>query len=347
MSRKNLLASITGSKPTAPEGTPPLAARPSTPGLSSRGALGAVTRTIDTLAARASTAKELEARLANGATVVDLTPALVDRSFVDDRMPGSEESYAELLEAIRQTGQESPILVRPHPQQTGRFQAAFGHRRLRAAAELGRPVRAIVRQLSDLELVLAQGQENSARADLSFIERARFAKRLEDLGYTRDTIMTALGIDKTTLSRLISVATEIPSAMIEAVGAAPGVGRDRWMELVGLLRNAGVSPGAEALVRTTDFTALPSDDRFGALHRAFSDPAPSSVSLPHPADTARPPRARSTYWATEDGKRLVKITASDRAFVLTIDAKAAPAFGEFLLAEMEQLYDTYRTRFKR
>ncbi|MFC7555837.1 ParB/RepB/Spo0J family partition protein [Pseudoroseomonas wenyumeiae] len=60
--------------------------------------------------------------------------------------------------------------MRPHPTEPGRFQVAFGHRRLRAARDLAKPVRAVVRPLSDRELVLAQGQENSARANLSFIE---------------------------------------------------------------------------------------------------------------------------------------------------------------------------------
>jgi len=38
----------------------------------------------------------------------------------------------------------------------------------------------VVRSLTDEQLVIAQGQENSGRTDLTFIERARFAARLED-----------------------------------------------------------------------------------------------------------------------------------------------------------------------
>ena len=37
--------------------------------------------------------------------------------------------------------------------------------------------------LTDEQLVVAQGQENSARTDLSFIEKALFAARLEEYGY--------------------------------------------------------------------------------------------------------------------------------------------------------------------
>jgi len=63
-----------------------------------------------------------------------------------------------------------------------------------------------VRSLDDHQLVVAQGVENSARRDLSFIERAMFAKALEDAGYERPVIMASLSTDKTELSKMISVA---------------------------------------------------------------------------------------------------------------------------------------------
>jgi hypothetical protein len=54
----------------------------------------------------------------------------------------------------------------------GHFQVAYGHRRLRAAELLQIKVKAVVRYLSDIEMVVVQGKENSDRRDLSFIERA-------------------------------------------------------------------------------------------------------------------------------------------------------------------------------
>ena len=46
----------------------------------------------------------------------------------------------------------------------------------------GRPVKAVVKKLGDEELVIAQGQENNERQDLSYIEKARFAHRLGKRG---------------------------------------------------------------------------------------------------------------------------------------------------------------------
>ena len=57
-------------------------------------------------------------------------------------------------------------------------------------------MRAVLRHLSDAELVVAQGKENNERRDLSFIERALFAAHLEERKFDRDTIQAALGVDK-------------------------------------------------------------------------------------------------------------------------------------------------------
>ena len=72
---------------------------------------------------------------------------LVDASFVPDRMEATQEQNAAFREMIRLHGQSVPILVRPKPKQPDRFEVAFGHRRLRAARELGIKVRAVVRDL--------------------------------------------------------------------------------------------------------------------------------------------------------------------------------------------------------
>ncbi len=129
---------------------------------------------------------------------------------------------------IRQSGQSSPILVRPHPDDANRYMIVFGHRRARAARELGIKVRAVIKPLEDIAHVIAQGQENAARADLTFIEKSLFAKKLANRGMTKDTIKTALTVDDTLLSRMLSVADNVPVAILDAVGSAKGVGRDRW-----------------------------------------------------------------------------------------------------------------------
>ncbi len=154
---------------------------------------GAVRSLKDTFSDVEREYQELRERVANGRVAVDIEPTLVDPSPFADRFEEQDEAAFQALKAsIVERGQEIPILVREHPSQPGRYQSAYGHRRLRAVRDLGLLVKAYVRSLTDEELILAQGIENSAREDLSFIERAMFALKLEDAGFQRAVIQTAL-----------------------------------------------------------------------------------------------------------------------------------------------------------
>src|SRR5690606_22555666 len=132
---------------------------------------GAVRSLKDTFSEAERDYQLLRDQLASGSVALKLDTALIDPSPFADRFEEDDlQSFEMLKQSLSSHGQEVPILVREHPQAAGRFQCAYGHRRLRALAELGLPVNAYVRPLSDEALVLAQGIENSAREDLSFIE---------------------------------------------------------------------------------------------------------------------------------------------------------------------------------
>jgi ParB family chromosome partitioning protein len=231
-----------------------------------------VTRSIDALAAKADAAKAIEAKLTAGETVIELDPDLIEDSFVSDRLVQLDAKFEELVEAIRARGQDSPILVRPHPSASGKYQIAFGHRRARVAKTLGRPVRAVVKKLDDRDHVIAQGQENSARADLSFIERAMFAGRLEERGFDRETVMSALSADKTTVSKMFSVINRIPADIVAAIGPALAVGRDRWHDLATRFDLAENGARAQALIAQTAFQEAAPEERFDRLARALASP---------------------------------------------------------------------------
>ncbi|WP_312416796.1 ParB/RepB/Spo0J family partition protein, partial [Shinella sp.] len=117
--------------------------------------------------------RSIEALKSQGLTEID--PDLIDAPSVTDRLDEDGSQFDEFARNIRENGQQVPILVRPHPTTEGRYQIAYGRRRLRAVKAAGLKIKAAVRNLTDDELVLAQGQENSARQDLSFIERALYA----------------------------------------------------------------------------------------------------------------------------------------------------------------------------
>jgi ParB family chromosome partitioning protein len=302
-----------------------------------------LTRSIGDLAEKANTAKELEAKLTAGQVIVELDATLIDPSFITDRMAQNDEAYAMLRTAIAAEGQNSPILVRRHPAKPGRYQVAFGHRRLRVAQELGRPVRAVVRSLTDQELVLAQGQENSARADLSFIERARFARQLEDMGYGRDVIMSALAVDKTTVSRMISVTTRIPWGVIDAIGPAPGTGRDRWIDLAGCFKQDGqmLAPEIIAFTEGKLREQIDSDARFSQMFEFMLASDQTRAEKSGRGDRPAPRQEIREWGPSKENSRIVSLTHNTRVATLSIDRRFAPEFGEFLLARMAQLFAEY------
>ena len=284
------------------------------------GALGA---SLSAISERGKQAEEIEKKLAAGQTIVELDTALIDPSFVSDRMPLSDEALTDLVDAIRESTQLSPILVRPHPDSAGRYQTAFGHRRVRAVAILGLPVRAIVRELTDEEMVVAQGQENHARKDLSYIEKAQFARRLENRQFTRATIMAALSIYKSDLSNMLSVAHTIPEELIEAIGPAPNTGRRGWIELAELLKTAKQIEAARKAVAAPLTQAQDSDDRFRAVLTALK---------PLPA------KAKTEVLKDGEGGKIGKVATNAQRLVVTVDRKHAPAFADYLAGKLPELF---------
>jgi ParB family chromosome partitioning protein len=275
--------------------------------------------------------KSLEAALAEGGAVVELDPADVAGSFAADRFGGDDAALEELKRSIAGSGQEVPILVRPAAGQPGRYQAAYGHRRLAACRALGRKVRALVRPLTDAELVVAQGLENAARVDLSFIEKASFALDLETRGFERATIMAALSTDKTELSKLISTARAVPGDLARAIGPAPRAGRRRWMALAGLLASRPALKRVETLAGTAEFRALSSDARFIQVFEAAS-------RLPAQRAESAPFRGSVT---TRGGEPLAEIEETGERLNLRIDRRRHVGFADWLVRMLPDFHARY------
>lgn len=246
------------------------------------GAIKAMGLSLGSITREAEEARALREALHQGERVVELDPELIDASFVGDRLTDGETDDPEFLalaDSIRDSGQQSPILVRPHPQKQGRYQTAYGHRRLNAVRSLGIKVKAIVRPLTDDELVLAQGKENAERRNLSFIERAMFASALADRGFDRKVIGEALAVQKSELSRLLQVAEGVPPAIARAIGPAPKVGRERWMAFGALLEDMTTVELVQEECRSRRFLEAESDQRFQIVFTRLSrKPKPDAAA---------------------------------------------------------------------
>lgn len=137
--------------------------------------------------------------------------------------------------------------------------------------------------MSDEEAFVAQGIENNARLETSFIERARTILSALEAGFTQVQVEKFLGVDQTMISRMKSIYTAIGEDLVVRIGPARGVGRRKWDRLAKLLRDGDV-----ALVRSD---LADSTERFDALleqleAREATPPAPPEPRLPKPAQEA-------------------------------------------------------------
>lgn len=218
---------------------------PSSTGRVGAGVIGAAHRAIDDIKAERDRLKALVE--SGGAAIQKLDPGVIDPSPYPDRLPDDDDvDFTVFKKSIETEGQKVPIQVRKHPTTAGRYQIVYGHRRWLAAKELGVSVRAVEVEISDADLVVAQGIENASRQDLSWIERALFASRMDSSGIKAKHIYAALSIDDAELWKMRTVYRALPIDVIEGIGRAPKVGRPRWLELA---KAFGDSPDALGKIR--------------------------------------------------------------------------------------------------
>jgi ParB family chromosome partitioning protein len=81
-------------------------------------------------------------------------------------------------------------------------------------------------------------------------------------------------------------------------------------------------------VASDRFVRATSDERFAITFAAL---APRKPKVPRP-----------TTWTDNDGKKIVKIERHADRVTLALDEKAAPAFGDFVISRLPELYRAFR-----
>jgi ParB family chromosome partitioning protein len=118
-------------------------------------------------------------------------------------------SLDELADSIREHGILQPILARPAPGLSGRYQIIGGERRWRAAqaAQL-HEVPVLVRELGDREAMAVGLVENLQRQDLNAIEEAEGYRRLlDEFGLTQDALGKAVGKSRSHVANTLRLLT--------------------------------------------------------------------------------------------------------------------------------------------
>src|SRR6202453_4118687 len=127
----------------------------------------------------------------------------IARNPFQTRSRVNEDHLPELAASIVANGVVQPILVRPLAD--GRFQLIAGERRWRASQLAGKTtVPAILRQVSDEQVMEITIVENLQRADLNPMEQARAFERLSrEFHMTQEQMATRTGKDRATVANFL------------------------------------------------------------------------------------------------------------------------------------------------
>ena len=116
------------------------------------------------------------------------------------------EELKELQESLKSSGLLQPVTVRPSPAGKG-YELIAGERRLRAASALGwETIPAVVKEMSDQEILTLALIENLQRSDLNPVEEAEgYDQLIRDFGYTQQSVATMVGKDRSTVANVLRI----------------------------------------------------------------------------------------------------------------------------------------------
>lgn len=282
--------------------------------------------------------------------VWELDPASIEDGRMADRLDPAD--VLDLRDAIEANGQTVPILVRRAPGEDDRYRLVYGRRRLEAIRQSDKvtKVRALVTNLDDDSALRAQISENMGRRDLSFIEKALFAKDLVSSGFgNQSQVAEILTVTKSSISMAIAIADMVGPDLVRAIGAAHGIGRPRWEslgraidengldreDLIGIAKVARENAETSIVVDDVASTNDPSIQAFLAVEKAVTK-AIKPTKSPSPA----PP---SSVPLKIGGKRggTVKRTAKGLSIEL-----AGGDFADWVEAQVHDMIEDLHERWK-
>lgn len=155
------------------------------------------------------------------------------------------QDLKELQESLQTNGLLQPITVRPSPKIANRFELIAGERRLRAATSLGwEKIPAVVKDLTDQEILTLALVENLQRSDLNPIEEAEgYNQLIGQFGHTQQSVASMVGKDRSTIANVLRI-LQLPAVVrqlltdgqLTAGQARPLLGLDDASRITSLAR---------------------------------------------------------------------------------------------------------------
>jgi ParB family chromosome partitioning protein len=161
--------------------------------------------------------------------VKEIEIAKIRQSKLNPRLEIDSKELDELTKSIREVGVLQPIILRPI--ELDKFEIVIGQRRFIAAGKVGlKTIPAIVKQLSDDEVVELNLIENIQRADLSAVEKGRSCKELM-MKYPQiypnvETVASKIGVSGWTVKSWLQL-VDAPIEIQKMVAPTPKIGVPR------------------------------------------------------------------------------------------------------------------------
>ncbi|PDQ35429.1 MAG: chromosome partitioning protein ParB [Candidatus Lumbricidophila eiseniae] len=187
----------------------------------------AATTAASGVSSRGATAESNQPGLVDvpGARLVHLNPDDILPNAQQPRSIFDPDALAELVHSVREFGVMQPIVVRPHPQQPGKYELVMGERRLRASklAEL-KTIPAVVKDTANENMLRDALLENLHRSQLNVLEEASaYQQLLADFGITQDELASRIGRSRPQISntmRLLKLPEDVQMKVAAGVLSA-------------------------------------------------------------------------------------------------------------------------------
>jgi ParB family chromosome partitioning protein len=245
-----------------------------------------------------------------GARLAHLNPDDIVPNAVQPRSVFDEDDLAELVHSIREVGVLQPIVVRPVPEQPGKYELVMGERRLRATKEVGLDsIPAIVRDTADIDMLRDALLENLHRAELNPLEEASaYQQLLSDFGITQDELANRIGRSRPQITNTLRLLKLPEAVQLRVAAGVLSAGHARAVLSVG---------EPEGMLRLAD--KIVNEDLSVRAAEAAAAAGPKTVSV-KPAPGGR--QSHLNEIAEHLGDRLdtrVKITLGARKGQITVD----------------------------
>lgn len=166
-------------------------------------------------AAPAEFAAQQAPRQING--LRELPIELVRSNTLNPRKIFNEEELDDLVRSVAEKGILQPVVVRPVDGGKA-YQIVAGERRWRAAQKAGlHQIPALVRELSDKEVLEIALIENVQRADLNPVEEAHgYQQLIDQFDYTQQQLAESIGKSRSHIANTLRL-TALPASVLEAL----------------------------------------------------------------------------------------------------------------------------------